>query len=59
MAEYSANATQIVNPGETIVFTTTDIPCGRGFVRHRDGSGSFLLSGWVPRQIGCRCCRAK
>lgn len=59
MAEYSANATQIVNPGETIVFTTTDIPCGRGFVRHRDGSGSFLLSGWVPRQIGCGCCRAK
>lgn len=59
MAEYSANATQIVNPGETIVFTTTDIPCGRGFVRHRDGSGSFLLSGWIPRQYGCPCCRAK
>lgn len=57
MAEYSANALQTVNPGETIVFTESPDPCRRGLVRHRDGTGSFLLSGWVPN-IGCSCrCR--
>ena len=55
MAEYNANAVQTVNPGETIVFTNTAVPCNRGFVRHREGSGNFLLSGWVPnRSCGCR-----
>lgn len=55
MAEYSANAVQIVNPGETIVFTESTEPCQRGFVRHRDGTGSFLLSGWAPRKsCGCK-----
>lgn len=55
MAEYSANAIQVVNPGETVIFTESPEPCNRGFVRHRDGSGSFLLSGWVPRKpCGCR-----
>lgn len=54
MAEYSANAVQIVNPGESIVFTDTPVPCRRGFVRHREGSGNFLLSGWTPA-APCRC----
>lgn len=54
MAEYSANAVQIVNPGEAIVFTDTPVPCNRGFIRHREGAGNFLLSGWVPNR-GCRC----
>lgn len=27
----------------------------RGLVRHRDGTGNFLLSGWSPRRGGCRC----
>lgn len=58
MAEYSANAVQIVNPGETIVFTDSPSPCARGFVRHRDGTGSFLLSGWIPQRRVC-CCRAR
>ena len=53
MAEYSANAFQTVNPGESIVFTTTAAPCVRGFVRHREGSGNFLLSGWVPQCPRC------
>lgn len=52
MAEYSANTVQIVNPGESVIFTETPVPCRRGFVRHREGSGNFLLSGWVPN----RCC---
>ena len=45
MAEYSANAVQTVNPGETIVFTESPEPCTRGLVRHRDGTGNFLLAG--------------
>ena len=56
MAEYSANTIQIVNPGETIVFTDSPDPCRRGFVRHRDGTGNFLLSGWVPNRC-CPCTR--
>lgn len=55
MAEYSASAIQVVNPGESITFTETPVPCRRGFVRHREGSGSFLLSGWTPsKSCGCR-----
>lgn len=57
MAEYSANALQTVNPGETIIFTDAPDPCNRGFIRHRDDSGLFLLSGWVPERPGCRCNR--
>lgn len=57
MAEYSANAVQTVNPGESIIFTESPVPCRRGFVRHRDGTGSFLLSGWLPSNYanGCPC----
>lgn len=56
MAEYSANAIQTVNPGESVIFDVATEPCTRGLVRHRDGTGSFLLSGWSPRRSGCRCC---
>lgn len=55
MAEYAANAVQIVNPGETVVFTDSPEPCARGFIRHRDGTGNFLLSGWTPRRFNCGC----
>ena len=57
MAEYSANAVQIVNPGESIIFTDSPVPCKRGLVKHRDGSGNFLLSGWAPNR-GCCCVKA-
>lgn len=54
MAEFSAIADQIINPGESAVFTETVEPCKRGFVKHREGSGNFLLSGWVPtKPCGC------
>lgn len=52
MAEYSANAVQTVNPGESVVFTNTVEPCRRGFIKFREGSGNFLLSGWVPNFPG-------
>lgn len=55
MAEYSANAVQVVNPGESIIFTDAPVPCKRGMVKHRDDTGSFMLTGVVPnvRNIGC------
>lgn len=49
MAEFSANALQTVNPGESVVFTENPVPCNCGYVRHRDGTGAFLLSG----KTGC------
>lgn len=59
MAEYGANALQTVNPGEYVLFTENTNPCRRGFIRHREGAGNFLLSGWTPRynQNGCNCRR--
>jgi len=54
MAEYSANAVQTINPNETVIFTESPVPCTRGLVRHRDGTGNFLLSGYVPYK-GCGC----
>lgn len=59
MAEYSANALQTVNPGESIVFTASPSACNRGLVRHRDDTGNFLLKGYVPNNGGCCCCRKK
>lgn len=60
LCEFSNNAEQTINPGESAIFTTTEIPCNRGFVRHREGTGSFLLAGTV-RNTGCNCpcCRNK
>lgn len=55
MAEYTSAALQTVNPGESIVFTNSPVPCNRGLIKHRDETGSFLLVGYVPRQYGCRC----
>ena len=45
MAEWSNNAVQEINPGETIIFTENPVPCRKGLVRHRDDTGTFLLSG--------------
>ena len=59
MAEWSNNAVQTVNPGETIIFTENPVPCNRGLIQHRDDTGTFLLKGWLPRQYGCPCRRQK
>lgn len=59
MAEYSNNAVQIVNPGESVIFTEAPVPCTRGLVKHRDDTGNFLLKGYVPQNYNvCPCCRA-
>ena len=54
MAEYTGLAVQTVNAGDSIIFTSTIVPCTRGFIRHSDSTGSFVLSGYVPN-TGCRC----
>lgn len=42
MAEYLANATQLVDLNQPIVFTAS-IPCNRGNVIHEDETGIFIL----------------
>ena len=50
MAEYVAIPLQTVLTGQNVVFTTDVIPCGKGQVIHRPGSGQFTLRG-----PGCAC----
>lgn len=58
MAAYTANASQTVNPGETVVFTATAVPCTMGLVLHSDDTGNFLISGRsFGIQNGCACRR--
>ena len=54
MAEFSKDARQVINPGASAVFNVTVEPCRYGFVRHREGAGNFLLSGYVS-PTACRC----
>lgn len=44
MAEYSANAVQTVAVGAPVLFTESPLPCDRGFIFHREGSGVFRLA---------------
>ena len=53
--EFSNNNSQVVNPGESVVFTASPVPCNMGLVRHRNDSGNFLLRGNVRRNA-CGCC---
>lgn len=52
--EFSNNAVQTVNPGETVIFTESPVPCTQGLIRHRDDSGTFLIAGRVKR-CSCGC----
>ena len=57
-AEYSANATQVVQPTAPVIFTESPVPCNEGLVFHRDESGIFLLANNVPQSnCGCGCRR--
>lgn len=49
MAEYTASAIQIVDADQNVLFTETPVPCSRGWVVHRDGSGVFRLRGITDR----------
>ena len=56
-AEYSANAVQTVQPGASVIFTESPVPCNRGLVYHRDGSGLFRLANRFFRQNIMNCWR--
>lgn len=56
-AEYSANAAQLVQPGGSVIFTESPVPCNRGLVYHRDGSGIFRLANKFFRQNVMNCWR--
>lgn len=43
MAEYSNAAAQTVAQNSNVLFAETDIPCNKGLVIHREGSGLFTL----------------
>lgn len=47
MAEYLANATQLVALNQPIIFSAS-IPCPRGYVIHEDETGIFILRGATP-----------
>lgn len=49
MAEYLANAVQVVNLNEPVIFNAS-IPCNRGNVYHEDETGIFILRGKT-----CQC----
>ena len=53
MAEYTSNALQNVGLGQNILFTESPIPCTRGYVIHREGSGILTLRGIVNNCNGC------
>lgn len=56
-AEYSANAVQTVQPSASVIFTESPVPCNRGLVYHRDGSGLFRLANKFLRQNIMNCWR--
>lgn len=45
MAEYTAAALQTVDSNQNVLFTDEPVPCSRGWVMHRPGSGVFTLRG--------------
>lgn len=55
LCEFSNNALQTINPNASAIFTETEVPCERGLILHRDGTGSFLAKGAVRNNVGCVC----
>lgn len=53
MAEFVANALQTVESNQNMLFTSDVIPCNKGNVLHRGGSGQFLLKGNVSNPSCC------
>ena len=49
-AEYSANASQEIPVGGSVIFTESPVPCNCGYIYHRDGSGLFRLANRFFRQ---------
>lgn len=53
MAEYTSNAVQTVAVGQNVLFTDTAVPCNKGYILHREGSGILTLRGIVNNSCGC------
>ena len=45
MVELTSNAAQTVLSGQNVLLTETPIPCNKGYVCHREGSGLITLRG--------------
>ena len=52
MAEFAYNPIQLVEPGQNAILDTV-IPCGKGYVYHRNQSGIVILRGIVNNPSGC------
>lgn len=53
MAAFTSNAVQTIAVGQNVLFTESPIPCNRGYVLHREGSGILTLRGIVNNPCGC------
>lgn len=59
MAEYTNTNLQTVQSQGQVLFSEAPVPCTRGIIKHRDGSGSFLISGGNSPFVTtyrCPCC---
>ena len=52
MAEYVYNPIQLVQPNQNVLLMGS-IPCNKGYVFHREGSGILTLRGVVNNACGC------
>lgn len=52
MAEYAYNPVQTVDYGQNVLFDTV-IPCTKGYVYHRNQSGTLILRGIVNCPTAC------
>lgn len=52
MAEYIYNPIQLVQPNQNVLLNGS-IPCNKGYVIHREGSGILTLRGIVNCACGC------
>ena len=52
MAEYVYNPVQVVQPNQNVLLQGS-IPCGKGYVYHRKGSGILTLRGIVNNPTCC------
>lgn len=52
MAEFVSNPVQLVQPNQNVLLTDS-VPCNKGYVIHRNGSGILTLRGIVNNSCGC------
>lgn len=52
MAEYVYNPVQVVQPNQNVLLNGS-IPCNKGYIYHRDGSGLLTLRGIVNNPSAC------